>query len=120
MFTDSMFILVGLVAGVISGLLGIGGAVFMIPVLVMCFGMSQHAAQGTTLAMMLPPVTILAVMTYHKNGNLDWMVATLLCIGFVLGSYFGAKFAAQISPGALKKVFGVALLLISLKIILGK
>lgn len=120
MFIDSMLIVVGLAAGVISGMLGIGGAIFMIPVLVMWFGMSQHAAQGTTLAMMLPPVTILAVMTYHKNGNLDWKIATLLCIGFVLGSYFGAKLASEISPGALKKVFGVVMLLISLKIIFGK
>lgn len=120
MIVDIMFTVVGLVAGVISGLLGIGGAVFMIPVLVLFFGMSQHTAQGTTLAMMLPPVTILAVMTYHKSGNMDWKVATLLCLGFVFGSFFGAKFAVTIHPDVLKKVFGFVLLILAVRMIIGK
>jgi uncharacterized protein len=120
MFIDLMFILVGLTAGVISGLLGIGGAVFMIPVMVVFFGMSQHAAQGTTLAMMLPPVTILAVMTYYKSGNLDWKIAALLCLGFVFGSFVGAKFAVAIHPDMLKKIFGLVMLVMSIRMIFGK
>lgn len=120
MITDFLFTIVGLFAGVISGTLGIGGAIFMIPMMVVFLGMNQHTAQGTSLAMMLPPVTILAVMTYHKNGNVDWKVATLLCIGFVLGSYFGAKIAVSIAPETLKKIFGFVLLAMSVKMILGK
>jgi uncharacterized membrane protein YfcA len=120
MTTDILIIMVGLIAGVISGLLGIGGAIFMIPMLVLILGMNQHVAQGSTLAMMLPPVTILAVMTYHKNGNLDWKIAGLLCLGFVFGSYFGAHFATAIHPAVLKKIFGVVLIIAAVKMILGK
>ncbi|MFI4910547.1 MAG: sulfite exporter TauE/SafE family protein [Sedimentisphaeraceae bacterium JB056] len=120
MVNDIMFVAVGLAAGIISGLLGIGGAIFMIPVLVFFFGMSQHVAQGTTLAMMLPPVTILAVMTYYKNGNMDWKISALLCLGFFFGSYFGAQFATAIHPAVLKKIFGFVLLIAAVKMILGK
>lgn len=120
MFNEVIFIVVGLAAGVISGLLGIGGAIFMIPVMVFFCGMNQHTAQGTTLAMMLPPVTMLAVMTYHKNGNVDWKVAALLCAGFFFGSLFGAHFATAIHPAVLKKIFGFVLLIAAVKMILGK
>lgn len=116
----SLILLLGLIAGVMSGLLGIGGAVLMIPALVLGFGISQHTAQGTTLAMMLPPVTLLAVMQYHKNGNLDWRIASLLCLSFFIGGLFGAKIANAIHPDLLKRIFGIALLLISLKMIFSK
>lgn len=116
----SMILILGLIAGVMSGLLGIGGAVLMIPALVIGFGLSQHTAQGTTLAMMLPPVTLLAVMQYHKNGNIDWRVASLLCLSFFIGGLFGAKLANNIHPILLKRIFGIALLLISLKMIFSK
>jgi hypothetical protein len=114
------FILLGLVGGVASGLLGIGGAVLIIPVLVFVFGWSQHLAQGTTLAMLLPPIGIMAVLRYYNAGNIDFKVAGLLCVGFLFGGWLGAVVANQLSGETLRKVFGVFLLLVSLKMILGK
>jgi uncharacterized membrane protein YfcA len=114
------FILLGAVGGVASGLLGIGGAVVIVPVLVFIFGWSQHMAQGTTLAMLLPPIGILAVLRYYNAGNIDLKVAGLLCVGFLFGGWLGAVIANQLSGEMLRKVFGVFLLLIGLKMILGK
>ena len=114
------FIILGLVGGVASGLLGIGGAVVIIPVLVYIFGWQQHLAQGTTLAMLLPPIGIMAVLRYYNAGNIDLKVAGLLCIGFLFGGWLGAVIANELPADTLRKVFGVFLLVISLKMILGK
>ena len=114
------FIILGAVGGVASGLLGIGGAVVIVPVLVFMFGWSQHMAQGTTLAMLLPPIGIMAVLRYYNAGNIDLKVAGLLCVGFLFGGWLGAVIANQLSGEMLRKVFGVFLLLIGLKMILGK
>ena len=114
------FILLGLVVGVLSGILGIGGAVFVVPALVYLFGWEQHMAQGTTLAMLIPPIGIFAAWTYYKAGHVDLRVAGLLCIGFLVGGYFGGMFANQIPADSLRKIFGVALLAISLRMIIGK
>ncbi len=115
-----LYILLGLVAGVLSGVVGIGGGVFIVPSLTLFFGLSQHQAQGTTLAMLVPPIGILAAWTYYKQGHVDLRIAALLCLGFVFGSLFGAKLAVLLSNAALKKVFGAALLMISLKLLLTK
>ncbi len=114
------FIILGAVGGVASGLLGIGGAVVIVPVLVFMFGWSQHMAQGTTLAMLLPPIGIMAVLRYYNAGNIDLKVAGLLCVGFLFGGWLGAVIANQLSGEMLRKVFGVFLLIIGLKMILGK
>lgn len=114
------FIILGLMGGIASGLLGIGGAVLIVPALVYIFGWHQHLAQGTTLAMLLPPIGILAVLRYYSAGNIDLKVAGLLCVGFLFGGWLGAVVANQLSGDTLRKVFGVFLLLISLKMILGK
>lgn len=110
-------ILLGLGAGVLSGLVGIGGGIIVIPALVFLFGFTLHQAQGTTLAMMVPPIGILAAWTYYKAGHVDIKVAALLCAGFVIGGLIGAKAATAIPTKALEKVFGGALLLISLRMI---
>ena len=114
------YIILGLVVGVLAGALGIGGAVFIVPALVYIFGWQQHMAQGTTLAMLVPPIGILAVLSYYRAGHVDFKVAGLMCIGFFVGGYFGGLVANQLPADTLKKVFGVAMLLISLKMILGK
>lgn len=114
------FVLLGLLAGALAGVLGIGGAIFIVPVLVYVLGWDQHTAQGTTLAMLVPPIGILAAWKYYQAGHMDIKVAGLLCLGFFVGSYFGGTFANQVSGDTLRKIFGGALLLISAKMILGK
>lgn len=84
------------------------------------FGMSQHQAQGTTLALLVPPVGLLAALTYYKQGYVDLKIAAFICIGFFLGGFLGAKLAIGLSNVILEKVFGVALLLIAVKMIFFK
>ncbi len=114
------YILLGLFSGAISGLIGIGGGVVIIPCLVFIFGLSQQQAQGTTLALLVPPIGILAAWTYYKQGYVDVKIAALICLGFVLGGLLGAKFAVGLSNQVLRKVFGTALFFISLKMIFSK
>lgn len=114
------FIVLGLLVGAVAGLLGIGGAVFVVPALVYIFGWEQHMAQGTTLAMLVPPIGILAAWRYYEAGHVDMKVAALLCAGFFVGGYFGGLAANALPADTLKKVFGAALMLISLRMILGK
>ena len=111
------YVLLGLVAGVFSGLIGIGGGLIIIPVLVFMFGFSQHQAQGTTLALMVPPIGLLAAWTYYKEGRVDVRAAALICAGFFIGGLIGAKLANRLPSPLLEKVFGAALLLISLRMI---
>jgi uncharacterized membrane protein YfcA len=112
-----VFIILGLVAGAFSGLIGIGGATIIIPALVLLSGLSQHAAQGTTLATMVPPIGLLAAWTYYKAGYVDLKIAGLICIGFFIGGLFGAKLATQIPDQFLRRIFGVFLLVISVRMI---
>jgi uncharacterized protein len=112
-----MYIILGIVAGILSGLVGIGGGIIIVPAFVFLFGMSQHDAQGTTLALLIPPIGILAAWTYYKAGYVDVKVAALVAVGFFAGSFFGARIATHVSEATLEKIFGVALLLIGLKMI---
>lgn len=114
------YILLGLVAGVLSGLIGIGGGIIVVPALVFLFGFSQHEAQGTTIALMVPPIGILAAWAYYNQGLVDLRAAALICAGFLLGGYFGAKLAIPLPRIYLEKFFGIALLLISLKMLFSK
>jgi hypothetical protein len=88
-----LYILLGLAAGVLSGMIGIGGGTIIVPALVLLFGFSQHAAQGTTLALLVPPIGILAAWTYYRQGYVDLTVAGLICLGFFIGGFLGAKIA---------------------------
>ncbi len=112
-----LFILLGLGAGILSGLIGIGGGIVLVPALVFIFGLSQQEAQGTTLAVLIPPIGILGAWTYYKAGFVDFRIAGLICLGFIFGSLFGAKIATDLPTAALEKIFGVVLLLISLKML---
>jgi uncharacterized membrane protein YfcA len=114
------YLLLGLIAGTFSGLIGIGGAIIIIPSLVLLFGLSQHTAQGTTLALMIPPIGLLAAWTYYKQGFVDFKIAGLICLGFFVGGLAGAKFATNIPDQLLRKIFGIVLLLASLRMILFK
>ena len=115
-----LYLLLGLAAGIISGLIGVGGGIIIIPALIFLFGFSQHQAQGTTLALLVPPIGLLAAWTYYQQGYVDLKVAGYMCVGFFLGGLLGAKFAVGLSNTVLERVFGVALLLISLKMIFTK
>jgi len=115
-----LYLTLGLVSGIASGFLGLGGGTVIIPALVYIFGFSQHQAQGTTLAMMIPPIGLLAAMKYYFEGNVKIDVAAILCVGFFVGGFIGAKFVAKVPEPLLKKVFGSFLFLVSLKMIFGK
>jgi len=115
-----LYVLLGLAAGAFSGLIGVGGGLIVVPALVFLFGLFQHAAQGTTLALLVPPIGLLAAWTYYKEGFVDLHIAALICVGFFLGGFLGAKFANHLSNLALERVFGVAMLFIALKMIFAK
>ena len=112
--------LLGAFAGAFSGILGIGGGLIMVPALVYLMNMTQHQAQGTTLAVMLPPITLLSAYVYYKAGHIDIKIATILCIGFFLGSYFGGKIAVILPGIVLKRIFGVFLLITAINMLLAK
>ncbi len=114
------YILLGIIAGVFSGLLGIGGGTVVVPALVYFFHMSQHKAQGTILGAFLPPVALLAFWKYYQSGNADIRVAVFLAIGLFVGAYFGAKISLVLPELVLKRVFGVFLLFMAFKLISGK
>ena len=112
------FILVALIgagAGVLSGLLGLGGAIIIIPALAILLGFSQQMAQGTALMMMVLPVGALAAFQYYQKGYVDIKVALIMAVFFFAGGYFGARFATQIPQDILKKVFALLLVLIAIK-----
>ena len=115
-----LYLLLGLIAGIISGLIGVGGGIIIIPALIFLFGFSQHQAQGTTLALLVPPIGLLAAWTYYQNGYVDLKTAGFICAGFFFGGLLGAKVAVGLSNTVLERVFGIALLLISLKMIFAK
>ena len=113
-------VLIGILAGILSGLVGVGGGVVMVPLLVLLLGFNQHQAQGTSLAVLVVPVTAIAVYTYHKEGFIDWRYVGIIAMFFVIGGYFGSKMAVNLDQKMLKKVFGFILLLIAGKMLLGK
>lgn len=115
-----ILILIGLVAGVFSGSLGVGGAIIVIPSLIFFLGLSQHQAQGTSLAFMIPPVTLLAVINYWKQGYVNWKYALILSATFFIGAYLGSILSIQIPEKILKKVFGLLLLFIAYRMIFSK
>jgi uncharacterized membrane protein YfcA len=114
------FLSLGLTAGVISGLIGIGGGVLITPALVYLFGFSQYSAQGTTLALLVPPIGLLGALTYYHQGYVDLKVAILVCLGFFLGGFVGAKFAVHMPELFLRRLFGAAMLIVSLRMLFSK
>ena len=117
---EFLYFTIGIVAGIFSGLLGIGGGTIVVPALVYFFHMTQHKAQGRILAAFLPPVALLAFLRYYHTGNVDVKGATLIAIGLFLGAYFGANMSLSMPEALLKKVFGVFLIFVAVKLIFGK
>jgi uncharacterized membrane protein YfcA len=115
--TILIIILVGVAAGMLSGLVGVGGGIIIVPALVYFIGFSQKTAQGTSLALIMLPVGILGVLQYYKQGHVDWRIVGLLAIGFLAGSFFGSKLALSISQETLKKVFAVLMIVIAIKML---
>jgi uncharacterized membrane protein YfcA len=120
-FSDIIIlVLIGLSAGIIAGALGVGGGIIIVPALVFVFGMTQHHAQGTSLAVLLFPVGILAVMNYYRKGYVNFRYALILIVAFVLGSYFGSLFSISLPESTLKRIFGVLMLVAGIRMIFGK
>lgn len=113
--TIAALLLIGLFAGMLSGLVGIGGGVVIVPALVFILAMNQKLAQGTSLALLLPPIGILGVINYYKAGYIDIKIAAIIAIAFIGGSFLGSKIAIGISETVLKRVFGAFMLLLSIK-----
>lgn len=112
-----LFLALGLFVGTLSGLIGIGGGVLVTPALVFLLGFSQHQAQGTTLAMLVPPIGILGAWTYYQQGYVNVSAAGLICLGFVLGGLAGAKLAIIMPALLLKRLFGMAMLGVSMRML---
>lgn len=111
------FILLGVVAGTLAGLIGVGGGIVIVPALVYLFHFSQKTAQGTTLALLVPPIGILAAYTYYRAGAVDIKAAAFIVVGFLLGSYLGSHYATDLHGHMLTRVFGVFLLVVAIKMI---
>ena len=118
--TCIILIVIGILAGILSGVVGVGGGLIMIPLLIILLGLSQHEAQGTSLAVMLPPIGVLAAINYHKVGFVKWEYAMIIAITFIIGGYFGSKYAVTLRPEIVKRVFGIVMLIGALKIIFSK
>jgi len=120
-FTIIVFlIIIGLLSGFLSGMMGIGGGVIMVPLLVFLLGFTQHEAQGTSLAVLAVPVTFLAAYNYHIQEGLNWKFAIIIAVSFVVGGYLGSKLAVDINDLLLKRIFGVIMFIASIKLIFFK
>ena len=113
-----ILILIGLFAGALSGFVGVGGGIIIVPALVYVLGLSQFEAQGTSLLLMLPPIGILAALNYYQSGAVNWKYALVIAIAFVAGGYFGSKFALKLDEALVKLIFGLLMLLVAIKMII--
>ena len=113
-------IVIGLVAGILSGVMGVGGGVVMIPLMILLLGFNQHQAQGTSLAVLAVPVTFLAAYNYYNEGYVNWKYAAVIAVFFIIGGMLGSKFAVKLDQKVLKRIFGGILLVISIKMLWGK
>jgi len=118
--TFLMLIIIGLAAGFLCGMVGLGGAIILIPALVIFLAMDQRMAQGTTTAIMLPPIGFFAAYNYYKAGYVNIKYALIIAVVFILGGYLGSKLALNIPVGVLKKIFAVLLALVATKMMFTK
>ena len=109
---------IGLMAGILSGFVGIGGGVVIVPALMLTLGLTQHQAQGTSLFVLMMPVVLLAVLNYWKAGNVNWKFGLIIAIAFVVGGYIGSKLSLRMSPAVVKLVFGILMAYLSFRLIL--
>jgi uncharacterized membrane protein YfcA len=109
--------IIGLFAGILSGFVGVGGGVIIVPALVFFLGLTQHAAQGTSLFVLMMPVVALAVLNYWKAGNVNWKFGFIIAATFVVGGFIGSKLSLRLSPGLVKLIFGIFMAYVSFKLI---
>ncbi len=115
-----ILLLTGILAGFVSGAMGVGGGIIIVPSLVFLLGMSQHEAQGTSLGVLVLPVVILGAYNYYRNGYLNVKFAVVLILAFIIGSYLGSAVAISLSDRLLRRLFGGVVFLLSLKMMFGK
>ena len=115
-----ILIIIGLVAGLVSGSMGVGGGIIIIPALVLFLGLSQQQAQGTSIAVISVPVAAVAAFNYYKGGFINMKFAAIIILTFVIGAYFGSKMAVHLPAKTLQKSFGVLLLLVGIKMLFTK
>jgi uncharacterized membrane protein YfcA len=112
-----ILLLIGLAAGILGGLVGVGGGIIIVPSLIYFLGFSQKEAQGTSLGILLLPVGILGVLQFYKAGYVDMRTVWLVSFGFLVGSYFGSKIALSFPQETVKKIFAILMILIALKML---
>jgi hypothetical protein len=115
--TILILVIIGVAAGILGGLVGVGGGIIIVPSLVYFLSFSQKSAQGTSLGLLLLPVGIFGVLQYYKQGHVDLKVIAIIAIGFLAGSYFGSKIALSLPQETVKKIFAIMLLLIAFKML---
>lgn len=116
-YTFLILILIGIAAGMLSGLIGIGGGIIIVPSLIFFLNFTQKAAQGTSLGLLLLPMGILGVLQYYKQGQVDLKFVVILAVGFLAGNYFGSKVGLSLPQETLKKIFALVLLVLALKML---
>ncbi len=116
--TIVILVLIGLFAGILSGFVGVGGGIIIVPALVFFLGLTQHQAQGTSLFVLSMPVVLFAVINYWKTDNVNWKFGLIVASTFVIGAYLGSKLSLKLSPGMVKLVFGVLLAYVSIRLIM--
>jgi len=118
--TILILVIIGLMAGVFGGMFGVGGAIIMIPALVYFLGVDQHTAQGTSVAIMLPPIGLFAAYNYYRAGQVNIWYAVIIAITFMVGGYFGSMIAVKLPENLMKKIFGILLILVALRMMFSK
>ena len=115
--TVLILVAIGIFAGMLSGFIGVGGGVVIVPGLVYFLGLTQFQAQGTSLALMLPPIGILAFYNYYKAGNVNLVYAAIIAVTFIIGGYFGSKISLRLNPSKVKLVFGILMLYVAIRMV---
>ncbi len=118
--TIFILVIIGLMAGVFGGMFGVGGAIIMIPAMVYFLGVDQHTAQGTSVAIMLPPIGLFAAYNYYKAGEINVWYAVIIAIAFMIGGYFGSAWALKIPENVMRRIFAILLILVALRMLFSR
>ncbi len=112
-----ILIIIGIAAGILGGMVGVGGGIVIVPALVFFLGFSQKMAQGTSLGILLLPVGLFGVMQYYKEGYVDMKVVLIISAGFLIGSLLGSKLALNLPQETVKKIFAILLIVVAIKML---
>jgi len=115
--TVIILLLIGLAAGLLSGMVGVGGGIIIVPCLIYLLGFTQKGAQGNSLGLLLLPLGVLGVMNYYREGHVDYRVVLVMALGFILGNFYGSKWALILNDDKLKKIFAIVMLLAAVKML---